>query len=307
MRKLSIGFFLFMFAMLFASCVQTAKNEKKQLAGHVIYIGLDGWGSYSMKKADMPNVKALMEEGCWTLQKRAVLPSSSGVNWASMFMGACPELHGYTNWDSSKQEIPARLILKNNIFPTMFQLLRDARPEAEIGCLYEWDGIKYVVDTLSTTYYEQTPKGKEYTDELCKMSVQYIKEKKSVLGAFIFDNPDHVGHASGHDTPDYYANLKELDGYIGEIIQATKEAGVYEDCIFIVTSDHGGINMGHGGKTLEEVETPFIIAGKGIRKGGEMQASMMQFDCAPTVLHIFGLKGPQVWTGRVMSEVFLQP
>ena len=307
MRKLSIGFFLFMFAMLFASCTQTAQNEKKQLAGHVIYIGLDGWGSYSMKKADMPNVKALMEEGCWTLQKRAVLPSSSGVNWASMFMGACPELHGYTTWDSSKQEIPARLILKNNIFPTMFQLLRDARPEAEIGCLYEWDGIKYVVDTLSTTYHTQTPKGKEYTDELCKMSVQYIKEKKPVLGAFIFDNPDHVGHASGHDTPDYYANLKELDGYIGEIIQATKEAGIYEDCIFIVTSDHGGINMGHGGKTLEEVETPFIIAGKGIRKGGGMQASMMQFDCAPTVLHIFGLEGPQVWTGRVMSEVFLQP
>ena len=64
--------------MLFASCVQTAQNERKQLAGHVIYIGLDGWGSYSMKKADMPNVKALMEEGCWTLQKRAVLPSSSG-------------------------------------------------------------------------------------------------------------------------------------------------------------------------------------------------------------------------------------
>ena len=307
MRKLSIGFFLFMFAMLFASCVQTTQNEKRQLAGHVIYIGLDGWGSYSMKKADMPNVKALMEEGCWTLQKRAVLPSSSGVNWASMFMGACPELHGYTTWDSSKQEIPARLILKNNIFPTMFQLLRDARPEAEIGCLYEWDGIKYVVDTLSTTYHAQTPKGKEYTDELCKMSVQYIKEKKPVLGVFIFDNPDHVGHASGHDTPDYYANLKELDGYIGEIIQATKEAGIYEDCIFIVTSDHGGINMGHGGKTLEEVETPFIIAGKGIRKGGEMQASMMQFDCAPTVLHIFGLEGPQVWTGRVMSEVFLQP
>jgi arylsulfatase A-like enzyme len=186
----------------------------------------------------------------------------------------------------------------------MFQILRDAQPEAEIGCIYEWDGIKYVVDTLSTSYQEMVPPSKIYTDEMKNMSVKYIKEKKPVLGAFIFDNPDHVGHDKGHNTPEYYANLTELDGYIGEIIQATKDAGIYENCIFIVTADHGGINYGHGGKTLEEVETPFIIAGKGVKKGGEFQESMMQFDCAPTVLHIFGLEGPQVWTGRPMTQVF---
>jgi predicted AlkP superfamily pyrophosphatase or phosphodiesterase len=304
MRKLNTWAILLVAIVALASCTQAQQAEKKQIAEHVIYIGLDGWGSYSVDKADMPNVKALMAEGCWTLQKRAVLPSSSGVNWASMFMGACPELHGYTTWDSSKHEIPERVILKNNIFPTMFQILRDAQPEAEIGCIYEWDGIKYVVDTLSTSYQEMVHPSKIYTDEMKNMSVKYIKEKKPVLGAFIFDNPDHVGHDKGHNTPEYYANLTELDGYIGEIIQATKDAGIYENCIFIVTADHGGINYGHGGKTLEEVETPFIIAGKGVKKGGEFQESMMQFDCAPTVLHIFGLEGPQVWTGRPMTQVF---
>ena len=304
MKKLNLLAILLIAVIAFTSCTQAQKAEKKPIAGHVIYIGLDGWGSYSVDKADMPNVKALMAEGCWTLQKRAVLPSSSGVNWASMFMGATPELHGYTTWNSATHEIPERVILKNNIFPTMFQLLRDARPEAEIGCIYEWDGIKYVVDTLSTNYQEMVHPSKIYTDEMKNMSVQYIKEKKPVLGAFIFDNPDHVGHDKGHDTPEYYANLTILDGYVGEIIQATKDAGIYEDCIFIVTSDHGGINKGHGGKTLEEINTPFIIAGKGIKKGGEFQESMMQFDCAPTVLHIFGLEGPQVWTGRPMTQVF---
>ena len=304
MNKLLIWITLLITIVAFTSCDQYTKTNKKQIAEHVIYIGLDGWGSYSVDKAEMPNVKALMAEGCWTLQKRAVLPSSSGVNWASMFMGACPELHGYTTWDSSKHEIPERVILKNNIFPTMFQLLRDAQPEAEIGCIYEWDGIKYVIDTLSTSYHEMVHPEKIYTDEMAKMSVKYIKEKKPVLGAFIFDNPDHVGHDTGHDTQEYYVNLKVLDGYIGEIIQATKDAGIYENCIFIVTSDHGGINKGHGGKTLEEINTPFIIAGKGIKKGGEFQESMMQFDCAPTVLQIFDLESPQVWTGRSMSQVF---
>ena len=304
MKIQNIWTILLVATVAFCSCGQASKDTKRQIAEHVIYIGLDGWGSYSVEKADMPNVKTLMDEGCWTLQKRAVLPSSSAVNWATMFMGACPELHGYTTWGSKTPEIPSRVIYKNNIFPTMFQLLRDAQPEAEIGCLYEWDGIKYLVDTLSLNYYAQTPKGKEYTDEMCRMSVNYIKEKKPVLGAFIWDNPDHVGHAIGHDTPEYYANLKELDAYVGEIIRATKDAGIYEDCIFIVTSDHGGINKGHGGKTLQEMETPFIIAGKGVKKSGEIQESIMQFDCAPTVLHIFGLEGPQAWTGRPMTQVF---
>lgn len=38
-------------------------------AEHVFVIGLDGWGAYSVAKADMPNVKALMDAGCYTLKK----------------------------------------------------------------------------------------------------------------------------------------------------------------------------------------------------------------------------------------------
>lgn len=59
--------------------------------------------------------------------------------------------------------------------------------------------------------------------------------------AICFDNPDHVGHAVGHDTPEYYAKLKELDGYIARIVQAVDEAGMTDETIFIITSDHGGI------------------------------------------------------------------
>lgn len=287
-------------ALLMTACTQ----QQKPVAEHVILIGLDGWGSYSVDSADMPEVKALMQQGASTLEKRAVLPSSSAVNWASMFMGACPELHGYTQWGSKTPEIPSRVKGENDIFPTIFQLLRKAQPEAEIGCLCEWDGIKYLVDSLSLSHYALTPKGTEYTDQLTNMACSYIQEKKPALCAIIYDNPDHVGHSVGHDTPEYYANLEELDRYVGQIVQATKDAGIYENTIFIVTSDHGGIERDHGGKTLMEVETPFIIAGKGIRKGITIQASMMQFDCASTLAHIFALEQPQVWIGRPMMEVF---
>lgn len=273
-------------------------------AKHVIYIGLDGWGVYSVSKADMPAVKELMEKGCYTLKKRTVLPSSSAVNWASMFMGAGPELHGYTEWGSQTPELPSRVILKHNIFPTIFQIYRDANPDAEIGVLSEWGGIQFLVDTLSTSHHAVAPDYNKYPTALCEMAEKYIKEKKPALAAVVFDNPDHVGHVIGHDTPEYYAKLHEIDGYIARIVKAVEEAGMLDETIFIITSDHGGINKGHGGKTMLEMETPFIIAGKGIRQGGEFQESMVQYDVAATIAYIFGLQQPQVWTGRPMTQVF---
>lgn len=292
------------FALLF-SVTLSCDAKGKVKAKHVILIGLDGWGAYSLPKADMPNTKKLMEDGAYTLKKRSTLPSSSAINWASMFMGAGPELHGYTEWGSKTPELPSRVLNQHGIFPTIFQLLRDDRPKAEIGCLHEWEGIKYLVDTLSLSYRHQVLDCNKTPKELGDKASAYIKEKHPDLLAICFDGPDHTGHTAGHDTPEYYEKLKELDSYIGQIVQAVKDAGMLDETIFILTSDHGGINKGHGGKTMQEMETPFIISGKNIKRGLRFDdISMMQFDIASTIAYIFNLEQPQVWIGRPMKNVF---
>lgn len=308
MKKINLTMLLvaLLGASTFFSCISVDENKKEPKAWkaeHVIFIGLDGWGSYSVENGDMPNIKTLMENGSYTLQKRTVLPSSSAVNWASMWMGAGPELHGYTTWGSQKPDLPPRQLNHNGMFPNIFTMLRDAAPDAEIGMLYEWGGIKYLVDTLSLNHYAKasTENGNL---ELRDMAVKYITEKKPTFIGIIYDSPDDVGHGVGHDTPEYYEKMKELDGHVGEFIAAARGAGIYDNTIFIVTSDHGGIDKGHGGIKLEEMETPFIIAGKGIKQGGEFSESMMQYDVAPTIAEIFGLEVPQVWVGRSMSQVF---
>lgn len=282
----------------------SANAAKRSKAEHVIIVGLDGWGAYSIPKADMPNVKALMDAGCYTLKKRTVSPSSSAPNWASMFMGAPVELHGYTKWGSKTPEIPSRVVNKNGIFPTVFSIMREQRPKAEVGVLYEWDGIKHLVDTLSLSHHEQAVPDNLHPDTLCKVAEKYIVDKRPQLLAVCFDEPDHTGHAAGHDTPEYYTILTKLDQFVGRIVEATKKAGIYDNTVIIVTADHGGINKGHGGITLQEMETPFVVAGKGIRKGGEIQESMMQYDTASTVADILGLTQPQVWTGRPMKSIY---
>ena len=200
-----------LFVCLLMAGMTVNVNAAKQKAKHVILIGMDGWGAYSVSKADIPAIKSLMTNGCYTLHSRSVLPSSSAINWASMFMGVGTELHGYTTWGSKTPEIPSREVNERGIAPTIFSVLREQRPKAEIGCLYEWPGIKYLVDTLAMSYQYQTPGYAKAPTALCEAAEKYIIEKKPELLAICFEEPDHTGHTKGHDTPAYYQMLKELD------------------------------------------------------------------------------------------------
>ena len=141
-------FFKLIFCLaLLLSCAPSFGAKWK--AKHVVFIGLDGWGAYSMEKANMPTVKQLMKDGSYTLEKRSVLPSSSAVNWASMFMGAGPELHGYTEWGSKTPELPSRVLSHYGIFPSIWGLFRDANPKAEIGFFCQWNGLEYLAEIIN--------------------------------------------------------------------------------------------------------------------------------------------------------------
>ena len=290
--------FLLAVLMIATMSCTSEEGEKGWKAEHVVFVAFDGWGSYCMDSVNMPNTRALMAEGCYTMKKRTVLPSDSSPNWASMFSGAPTELNGWSNNGEGPDVSPVYLT-ENGTFPTIFYLLRKQYPEAVIGGVYEWGGIKPLVDYKSFDYCVQ-----EKQENIAAASIEYIKKNKPNLMAVIYDDPDHVGHAEGHDTSAYYAKMEELDTRLGEIITAVKEAGMYENTIFIVTSDHGGINTSHGGRTMMEMETPFIIAGKNVKKGGEFAEVMMQYDTAHTIAEIFSILKPQVWHGQSMSQVF---
>lgn len=174
---------------------------------HVVFIGLDGWAANTYDKSDMPFVKKLASEGAFTNEKRSVLPSSSAINWASIFMGVGPEVHGYLNWGSQKPELEqsSGAVTDNDIFPTVFQLARQQHSKANLALFAEWDGIKHLVDSLSLNHFEE-PK----LDDMVKKSTDYIKDNKPELTAIVFDRPDHPGHDNGWGSPEYYSMMNRL-------------------------------------------------------------------------------------------------
>jgi predicted AlkP superfamily pyrophosphatase or phosphodiesterase len=261
---------------------------------HVILIGSDGFGAYAFQNAKVPNLRAMMNEGSWSLEARSVLPSASASNWASMVMGAGPELHGYTTWGSKKLDMPARVLDEYGMFPSLYTLLRKERPDSEIGVIYEWDGIGYLFPK-SAVNHDQNPDG---DIAIAAAATKYIKEKKPNFLFVHLHDVDSVGHLIGHGSPEYYAAIERTDSHIGTILQSIKEAGIEKKTVVLFTSDHGGINKGHGLISMAEMQIPWIIKGPGIQKGKELSESIMTFDTAATLADLLKLKTPQVWIGR---------
>ena len=268
---------------------------------HVILIGTDGLGAYAIPKAEMPNLKSLIKKGSSSLKARSVLPSSSAVNWASMLMGAGPTFHGYTEWGSQVPEIPSIIKTKNNLFPSIYSVLRDQIPQAKSAAIYSWGGIGYLLEKDQIDFVVPTD---DNDDRAISETVRIIKEHQPLFTFVHLDQPDGVGHGIGHDTPEYYAELKNVDRRIGQIIQAVKDAGIENETIIMVTSDHGGIDKGHGGKNLVEVEIPWIIAGPGVHKNKDLGSSIITYDTAATIAFILGLEVPQAWRGQAIKEAF---
>ena len=276
-------------------------NAQVKKVKHVILIGCDGLGAYAIPHADMPNLKGLMEEGASTLKARSVLPSSSAVNWASMIMGAGPTFHGYTEWGSKEPEIPSIVTTEYKLFPSIFSLIRQQKPSAKTAAVYSWPGIGYLIEKTAIDYVIPTD---DDDDTAVDAAVRTIKEQKPLFTFLHLDQPDGVGHSIGHRTPEYYAELKNVDNRIGKIKQAVKDAGIENETIIIVTSDHGGAKKGHGGKSLDEVEIPWIIVGAGVKKGLDIKSLIITYDTGATIAWILGLKTPQAWRGQAITEVF---
>ncbi len=297
-RKLLLPIFL---TVLAASC--TKKESQSPNIEHVVVIGIDGMSPNGIQKSNTPTLDSMIQNGAATMHARAVLPSSSSPNWASMIMGADTEQHGVTSngWEKFDHQLPPVVVTENGTFPTIFTIFKDQQPEADVGAIYDWDGFGRLFDKSDVDFDIDG----DHEDKTTQQAVNYIKEHTPKFTFVHLDHVDHAGHAQGHGTAEYYKSVEKADSLIAEIVNATKEAGIFEKTMFIVSADHGGLGFGHGGESLAEVEIPFILYGAGIKKGYKIEETVYQYDNAPTVTYAMDLKTPQAWIGRPVKGAFL--
>ncbi len=110
----------------------------------------------------------------------------------------------------------------------------------------------------------------------------------------------------------YYAQVSEVDHYMGEIINTLKEAGVYENTVIIYSSDHGEFaarngmvekcNSGHNVYDAT-LRVPLIISHPGsLRQGVTSDEVVGLIDIYPTLVDIMGLKKPVLGMQNLAGE-----
>ena len=212
---------LFALAMTLLLAAGCAKKPERDIASHVILIGLDGWGTWCMETGEAPFIKEMMKEGCYTLDKRTVLPSSSGPNWAAMMNGTPVEATGIIS-NSATPDFKPLIFTEHKAQPTFFHVLKQERPDAETGVICEWGDFLNYADTMCLDYALRIHEPEEFPDAVVEESVKYIVEKKPSICFIHIDALDHKGHAYGQGGPEYYEELTLVDERVRQIVEGVQ-------------------------------------------------------------------------------------
>ncbi|MVT41965.1 sulfatase-like hydrolase/transferase [Chitinophaga oryziterrae] len=269
---------------------------------HVVVIGVDGMSPDGIRTASTPVMHKMIADGSVKWNVRTVLPSSSSPNWASMIMGAGVEQHGIidNDWGRGEYSLPAIVRNEEGIFPTIFGVIRNSYPKAEIGAVYHWDGFGRLFEKSAVNYDKTFSTEDSTTTDF----VQYLQQKKPLFAFLHMDHVDGAGHEYGHGSDEYYRAVAKADSLIGVVLAAIKKAGMEKSTLVIVTADHGGTGYGHGGATVEEAEIAMVLYGKDIRKGYIIPEQAATYDLAATIAFSLKIVPPYVWTGRPLKSAF---
>ena len=288
---------------LLGSC---KKSPFPQGIDHVILIGIDAMSVQGLRMANTPCMDSLIRNGAVSYSVRTVAPSTSTPNWNTMFYGAGPEISGPAIWHWNGEsymrnlDIAPVVMTENSRFPNIFRVLRDQRPDAEIGAVYEWFAIRMMFEEEVLNFYE-TKKTSALTTQ---RAVEYIREKKPNFLFVHLDEVDGFGHRQGHMSPRYIQGIEQADSMVRKIVHAVHDAGIAQRTMIMIVSDHGGLYRSHGDAAWEEVTVPFIFSGAGIRKNYEIRQQIYVFDVAASVAFALGIEIPYEWTGRPTKAAF---
>ncbi|MGG5736865.1 MULTISPECIES: Ig-like domain-containing protein [Bacillus cereus group] len=262
---------------------------------HVFIIGLDGAG-IAVKDATAPNIKNFIANGASTYNAQALSPTISAQNWSGIIHGVTPDKTKLDNTVAGSVAFP-----ENSPYPSFMKVLKQERPYAKIASFAGWSPInKGIIEQSVGAHLESVP-----DDQLAPKISNYIKtEGKDTAITFIhFDDIDGAGHSKGYGSPAYMQQIEKTDKNVGVVLDAIRDAGLLEDSLIIMTTDHGGKGYGHGGESPEEKTIFWAANGPGILAKSSITTSMTNMDTAAVVAQALRSNKPMTWDAKTPEKL----
>ncbi len=265
------------------------------LTSRLVFVVLDGVRVDAA--SGMPHLQALAANGS-SGTAVAELPSLSNPGRAVLSTGAMPEVHGVTN-NGRYSPVPV---------DSIFSLAKKQGIPVTVYGSYFWQrAFGDSLDPARVHPFEKELGPSPDADRLVAWQEQVCREMMPTLsgadtGLVVIGltATDEAAHDFGGESPEYLQVVAAADACLGSLVQALSNEGT----TFVVVADHGHIQRrgqgGHGGTEPEVVQTPLVLAGRGIVRSSGWQARHL--DVAPTISALLGLPLPANNQGEILWQ-----
>ncbi|MDR3190652.1 MAG: alkaline phosphatase family protein [Lactobacillaceae bacterium] len=247
------------------------------MAKHALVISLDALGYSDLRDRlqFLPNIAAIIERGTWVKEVRGVYPSITYPSHTSIITGEFPKKHGIINATLIQ---PERIspdwywYAKHIKVPTVYDLAREQGLTTAAflwpvtaGAKINWNIAEIFPNRIWTNQYTTSLKASsplfllamdrkygqlrdginqpELDNFITASAVDTIVTKKPNLTLIHLVDMDSHRHRYGVRSQQALDAMVRLDAHVGQLVQATKDAGIYEDADFMLLGDHYQLNV----------------------------------------------------------------
>lgn len=351
MKKFVARLCIFVFAFAFSACAE--QTDKRQSKPNILLIVSDdlGWGDvgYNGSEIRTPAIDALAAEGV-RLERHYVYPVCSPTR-AALLSGQSALAMGVDGPVADDAGLPLSVpLISEKLQDAGYQTflvgkwhlgLHDVRyfPQSR-GFEYFYGHLGGFIEYHSHLYYDRLDwqrNGASVEDDghatelLAADAARVLKERDKSKPFFLYLalNAPHTPVQPPDSFKDKYAHIEDplradyarlvgsMDEAIGEVVDALRAEGVFDDTLIIYTSDNGGnakeggasnlpLRGGKGGVFEGGVRVPsFVLWANGLEGGRVYEAPFSVHDWAPTLASVAGfdlgdggaLSGVDQWPG----------
>ncbi|MDT0685889.1 alkaline phosphatase family protein [Autumnicola psychrophila] len=272
----------FTIIFLFGLNSLNAQKQVPGPAKHVVLISIDGFRPefYKEAKWPAPNLKMMKKDGVYSDGVRGVFPSVTYPSHTTLITGAKPAKHGiFYNSPFEPEGQTGRWYWESATIktPTLWDAVREkgGKSASFIWPVSVGAPIDYNIPevwTLDSDYGRIAPMRNHENPEgllaemeenvLGKMNEtnfngDYLNREDRIgeMAAYVLENyqpdlitvhliaADHFQHEQGREGEKVHLAISAIDRAIGKIIEAADRASILEQTAFVVTGDHGFVNI----------------------------------------------------------------
>lgn len=288
------------------ACGQAGSNAggaatSRPTRSRVLVVSIDGLRPDCLLRADAPTLRGLMADGSFSLWATTTDIAITTPSHVSMMTGVTPERHGI--WFNGDPPPEARIAV-----PTLF----DRAKAAGYSTALVSGKRKFDLFTFSGHIDHEwiTKEGSDRSEQaVADNAVAIVRDHRPDVMLLHFPGADISGHGIGWGTPEQIETIGRIDRAFGQVLDAYRAAGIWEQTYVIVSADHGGGVRTHGKDDPRSRYIPWICVGPGVRKNYDLTRlgktyEVRTYDTFATACAILGLPVPGDSDGKPIEPMF---